>query len=789
MMYPLVRELASRGPETGKTAPGTSLVRTTTLWYPQWDSNPHWTDFKSAASADWAMGAPVHLMLERTMTAAIRSLADSLRRFGDDRLEALLVARPDLATPLPRGIGPLAARAAGSTSARQALSALTLPELHLVEALAVLPDGASPSELAEAVSSDPATLSPALERLVTLAVVWGEDELHLIRPLREGLRAPAGLAPADTDDPAPEQAQRLVDEALTANRSLDEVLETLAWGPAEVQGAGRLAQTLEQAGIVRADATGALHIPRSVHLALRDGRVRRSHAAHRPDPEGPPLMERIRGARAAQAVERAFEALRLLGTVRTFDQDPPGVLRRGGLPQRDLRRLADRAGTTVVAYATVLQSAWQIGLIGHDGQEWRPTRDWDSHRTQATEQRWAELALAWARGHHLAAVVGTPDASGAGRSLLSDLTRRDGVRTRRGSLLRALRTSPGVSATKESLTASLAWAFPLVPADIIEEEITAALSEGEVLGVIDSGALTVLGSELVLALDEDITQADARLAHVLREVAPSPVEEVLLDSDLTAVIPGRPAESLLPLLDWGEVVSRGGALTLRFTSASLRTALGAGRDAEQLLGLLRETSRGPLPQSLEYLVRDEQRRHGRVRISRASTVLTADAEVLDLLQVAPEAQALNLHRLAPTVAVTMSDPGFALQMARRAGLSPQAVGPDGRDAGPELSHSLSGGPIDQDLLTVDGPELRLPPAEAVARIRAAEDGETDLSVTDRLLDAIAQGSELPLGIVDGRGGVVVKHALPLSLEGGRLRAREAGRDEEFTVLVHRVTLG
>src|SRR5699024_2498995 len=168
---------------------------------------------------------------------------------------------------------------------------------------------------------------------------------------------------------------------------------------------------------------------------------------------------------------------------------------------------------------------------------------------------------------------------------------------------------------------------------------------------------------------------------------------------------------------------------------------GAGRDAEQLLELLRSVSRGPVPQSLEYLVRDEQRRHGRVRISRATTVLSADAEVLDLLQVAPEAEALNLHRLAPTVAVTMSDPGFALQTARRAGLSPQAVGADGRAAGPELSHSLAGGPIDQDLLTADGPELRLPPAEAVARIRAAEEDGVDLSVTDRLLDAIAQGGE------------------------------------------------
>lgn len=725
-------------------------------------------------------------MLDRTMTAVIRSLADSLRRFGDDRLEALLLARPDLASPVPKGLGPLAARAAGATSARRALGALTLPELHLVEALAVLEDGVAPADLAASVSSDPATISPALERLTTLAVVWGEDELHLIRPLREGLRTPAGLAPATPDDPTAAEAERRV---VAARETLSEVLETLAWGPSTVEGRGRLAAALQGAGIVVADGEGTLHIPRTVQLALRDGRVRRSHAALRPSPSGSPLTERIPGSRSAQAVERAFEALRLLGTVRGFDEDPPGVLRKGGLPQRDLRRLADRAGTTTITYATVLQSAWQAGLIGHDGQEWHPTRDWDAHRVQAAEQRWAELVLAWALGHHLAAVVGTPDAAGANRSLLSDLTRRDGVRTRRGSLLRTLRTCPGLSVDEDSLALSLAWAFPLVPADVIEEETAALLVEGEALGVLDDGALTVLGQELVLALDEDVTQADARLAGALRTAAPAPVDEVLLDADLTVVVPGRPAERLLPLLDWAEVISRGGALTLRFSTASVRRALGSGRDAEALLALLKSSSRSPIPQGLSYLLQDEQRRHGRIQISRATTVLTADAEVLDLLQVAPEAAALSLHRLAPTVAVTLSDPGFALQMARAAGLSPQAVGPDGSAAGPELAHSLPGGPVDPDLVTVDGPDLRVPAFEAVGRIRAAEAGATDLSVTDRLLEAIAQESEIAIGIVDGRGGVVVKQVHALSLEGGRLRAREAGSPEEFTVLVHRVTLG
>jgi hypothetical protein len=724
-------------------------------------------------------------MLECIMTAVLRSLADSLRRFGDDRLEALLLARPDLTSPLPRGIGPLAARAAGATSARRALEALTLPELHLVEALAVLEDGCSPARLAAAVSSDPATIAPALERLITLAVVWGEDELSLIRPLRDGLRTPAGLAPPSAEDPSPEEAEQRV---ARARESLPDVLDALAWGPAAVTGSGRLAAELLAGGIVVKDGE-ALHLPRPIHLALRGGRVRRAHAAQRPTPTGPERTERIPGTRTAQAVERAFEALRLLGTVRGFDEDPPGVLRRGGLPQRDLRRLAERAGTTVPALATVLQSAWQAGLIGHDGQEWHPTKDWDAHRQLSAERRWAELVLAWARGHHLAAVVGTPDASGTGRSLLSDLTRRDGVRTRRGSLLRVLRTSPGVDATEESLAAALAWAFPLVPAEVIQEETAALRVEGEVLGVLDGGALTVLGQELVLALDEDVTAADARLAAVLEDSAPPPVSEVLLDADLTAVVPGRPAESLLPLLDWTEPVSRGGALTLRFTTASVRRALADGRDGEALLALLADVSRSPIPQSLTYLLRDEQRRHGRVQVSRATTVLTAEAEVLDLLQSAPESTALGLHRLAPTVAVSLSDPGFALQVARQAGLSPQAVGPDGRPVPEELTHSLRGGPVEPDLVTIDGPELRVPAAEAVARLRAAEEGATDLSMTDRLLDAIARGEEIPLGIVDGRGGVAVKRAQPLSLEGGRLRAREAGRDEEFTVLVHRVTLG
>lgn len=647
------------------------------------------------------------------MCAAIRSLADALRRFGDDRLVELLRARPDLASPVPQGISPLAARAAGAGSARRALGALTLPQLHLVEALATVEDGVSPSSLAQAVSATPQEISPALERLQTLALVWGEDELHLLRPLREGLRS---------------------------------------------------------------------------------ARVRRTYTPLRPPLEGEPISERIPGTRTAQAVDRALEAVRLLTGFAEMDDDPPGVLRKGGIPQRDLRRLTLRAGVEVPVLATVLQSAWLAGLIGHDGEEWHPTRDWDTLCELPETQRWAELVQAWAHGHHLAAPVGTPapgssadtSATSAPRALLSDDLHRDGIRARRLAVLRFLYESPGIAAEPTSIMRALAWSFPLVPPAVIAEEVEAVLLEGQTLGVIDTGALTELGIAVVDSLGASVDRADTRLTQALAQAAPDPVDELLIDSDGTVTIPGRPAPALHPLLAWSEVVSRGGGITLRLTSSSVRQALGAGRDPLALLDLLQAHSRTPVPQTVDYLVRDEMRRHGRVEVSRASTVLTAEPDVLDLLTVSESAAALSLRRLAPTVAVTSSDAGFVLQVLRRAGVSPAAVGADGRSAG-QAAHLLHGRSPATDLVTADGPDLRVPPDEAVARLRAADAGQREQSVSDRLLAAIAESAMLELGVVDGRGGVERRRAVPLALDGGRLRARDdAG--QEFTVLVHRVTL-
>jgi hypothetical protein len=731
------------------------------------------------------------------MADSLRSLADSLRRFDDSRLERLLGARPDLLHPLPHGLGALAARATGSLSARRALGTLDAARLAVVDALAVLPEGAPPEQIASLLGIRCDDLDPHLEHLRTLALLWGEEELHLVRAVREGLRSPAGLAPVHAEDPSADDARAILERA---PGWLAPALDRLRWGPGRLEaGGGDLADRLLAAGIAVSDGA-ALRIPRSVHLALRGGRLLASFPQDPPDPGGEEIRERIAGTRTAGAVERALDAVRVLDGVLAWDDETaPGVLRRGGLPQRDLRRLAADAGIEETATATVLQSGWLAGLLGHDGETWAPTADWAELWQHGTEHRWAELALAWAHGDHLALAAGEADATGTPRALLSEATRIDQAAVRRARLLRILAAHPGRDVPEEGLRAALAWWHPLVPARTLARDVAAVRQEGSALGLLDGGALTVLGERLVEVLDADLPTADARLTEALVDLAPVPVDEVLLGADLTIVVPGRPSPRLATLETWTEVVSRGGALTLRATPETVRSALQEGRDAEELLGLLREASRSPLPQALEYLVHDEQRRLGQVHVGAARSYVTGEEDVIALLLAQPGAAGAGLQRLAPTVAIASCEPRMLLRLAAAAGLSPLADG----DAGGPAVRLGARGPTDaaparrgageaaEQLMrapAAPGPSALLDPAQAVARLRRAESGEGAPSTVDLLLEASAAGRSVSLGIVDGRGGIERLDAVPLAVEDGRLRARAAADGEEFTVLVHRVTL-
>lgn len=745
------------------------------------------------------------------MVASHRTLTQSLRELSHPELTQLLTDRPDLASPIPEGFSALAARAASPGSARRALRSLTLPELQVVEALSALGGQATLPELAYAVGLDsPAAddaaprasntadepsgtprpseapsgdLTAILARLRLLALAWSSEDgtIRLLTALATHMSRPAGLAPIREDDPSAEEARLLLESAPAA---LDRAREALAWGPWQVEGRGPLAEALIHAGVVLPDGE-SLRIPRSVHLALRQGRVHRTLSLTAPQLSATPLTERIPGTRNAAAAEHALHAVTILDSMRSWEADPPPVLRRGGLPQRDLRRLAAHLDTSLTSYATVLQTAWSADWVLDGDEEWLPGRDPELERRRPTEDRWAELVQAWLGSPYLASLVGSPDESGQPRALLSEALRRRGIAGRRTRLLSLLARTDGQVDVRD-LYAAMHWHFPLVPMEQLTADVNAILTEAEALGLVADSAVTCLGLAVAGAgtplVGDDDAGSPSPLSAALAVLLPPSVDDLFIDADLTLTIPGRPSWRLAGVEEWGTVISRGPGLTLRVDAHTLQAELDRGGDIDQFLATLREASRTPIPHALEVAVADARRRHGQVHVTRAHTVITASEDLIETL-VSAHAAELGLRRVAPTVAISQLAAPAIVSVVKKAGLSPQELGLDGAP----VRHRRRWIP------RTHGTRLEATASDAAELLRrslSASAGEgLRASVTGRLHDAIESGEVIRLGIVDGKGGVSTMSVVPLDISGGRLTAREEISGDEFTVAIHRVTLG
>ncbi|WP_309339445.1 helicase-associated domain-containing protein, partial [Actinomyces oris] len=218
--------------------------------------------------------------------------------------------------------------------------------------------------------------------------------------------------------------------------------------------------------------------------------------------------------------------------------------------------------------------------------------------------------------------------------------------------------------------------------------ISAVLAEAETLGITGGGALTEAGRILArraaasldeqdpglsggpggptdpgdadraeeaggeahaepLSDDQALTALEAALAADL----PAAVEMILVQSDLTAIVPGRPAPELAALLERTSVVeSRGGALTVRFTPESVRGALDVGYRAEEITQEIGRYSPTPLPDSLSVLIQDAARHHGAVRVRAVSALLRIGDEATAAgLLAEPRLRDLGLDQVAPGI--------------------------------------------------------------------------------------------------------------------------------------------
>lgn len=753
-----------------------------------------------------------------------RSLADDIRARTDAQLARLVLGRPDLARPAPADLTSLAARAGTMASVQRAVEALDRGHLHVLEALVVAGDEGGVAALLDT----DCDLSSHLCRLWDLALLWrAADGLRVVRAVPEVLGPhPAGLGPAyaelrgeaSRDVPRGTELERLLAAAPTPARA---VLDRLAWGPpvGVVGGAGTGSTGATGAGATGAGATGAgwllerhlivavsgdrVVLPREVGLALRGGRLHRETAL-----TAPGLVTTAVGCAAADAASggQVSDLLVLVEEVAArWGPEPPRVLRAGGIAVRDLKRLAGHLDLAPDRTAWLLELAHAAGILGDDGEivpVWALTAAYDEWLLQDAGARWARLATAWLASTRSAHLVGGRTAGGASpANALGPDVHWPPIRAIRAEVLDELASLATADApTADSVVARLHWRRPLRNPALLRQAAYAVLREAEWLGVTGRGALSRAGRALTAGSSAE------DLAGLISAHLPPSVDHILLQADLTAVAPGPLDAGLARFMRLSaDVESRGGATVYRFSRDSVRRALDTGWTADEVLDTLRRSSRTPVPQPMEYLVRDVARRHGQTRVGGAASYIRSDDEaVLEAMVADRSLTALQLRRVAPTIVVCGSPPLVLLEALRDNGYAPVHEGPDGsvivvvpgqrRSTGRRVVPAPPVATVDEAFTTSLVKGLRAG-EESADFLRAQQDSSpsprllpTDPTVTLAVLrDAAADRHGVWIGYADGSGRTTRRLFHPTRVEGGRAIGTVADGAEERSFSIHRIT--
>ncbi|PDP85492.1 helicase [Glycomyces fuscus] len=732
---------------------------------PEGDRRPD----RTAAPADGPTGAALDTLLRLALVWPDRG-----------RLRPVQVLRDLL--PRPAQLGP---------PARVLLAALPHGAVRrLADDLAPDSTADTPVEAVAALLSDPKRVA---------ALVGGGAHGRPEGP--EGPEAPGGRTGAQAPDG--DRSGRI---SVQARRLLD----SMAWGPPHgtVSGARREV-TLDTAAspvdelIARAllvpSGDDTLTLPREVGLHLRSGLLFREVTTAPPPFAGTAHpADAVTRAAAGQAftVLRAVEEL-----LEHWSQDPAAVLRNGGLGVRDLRRAAQTMDTDEATAALFVEVAHAAGLLGTDDRiegEWLPTRGYDLWRERPPEHRWLRLASAWLESDRVASLSGSRDSGGRMRNALGPGLVRPAAPQARRDLLTELGTAePGFAPLPDALSARLSWRRPRRQSPVYAELVETAAAEAAVLGLTGRGALADHVRPL-LEGDEDAA------ARVLGRELPKPLDYVLVQGDLTAVAPGPLVSGLARELALvADVESTGGATVYRFTEASVRRALDAGRGVADITALLERHSRTPLPQALRYLVSDVGRRHGRLRAGSASSYLRCDEPaLLEELVSDRRADDLGLLRLAPTVVASRSTRAALVERLRQLGYHPVPEGGDGtmRLSRPEVRRADAA----DALPSPGGPGTSRELASAAVRaLRAGDEaataartpvplpengppGSRSAAVLEVLAGAARDGRRVWIGYTDTDGRQVSRIVEPSGVDGGFLTAYDATRAAVHRFAVHRV---
>lgn len=286
-------------------------------------------------------------------------------------------------------------------------------------------------------------------------------------------------------------------------------------------------------------------------------------------------------------------------------------------------------------------------------------------------------------------------------------------------------------------------------------------------------ALLERATLLGLALDGRITAVSP---EQIAQHIPAPIDYVYLQPDQTLVAPGPLSHSAArDIAEMAVSEARGMASTWRLTPASLHSAMARGRTAEELLERLHRLSQTGVPQPVEYLLRDAERRFGAVQVTEGETAtVRTDGDTAKRLLVDRALTAIELR--VPT--------GRAIEegVLHSASSSDVVLDKLVEERYPALLVDAEGAPVvsERRIATVSG---RAPLSNLTERLRGL--GVEVSSMQPDWLQAqliAAVKSKMPVRVTVA-SGTQVQHAtlVPLSVSNGRLRGRDLERDLERTL--------
>jgi hypothetical protein len=639
-----------------------------------------------------------------------RSLADDLRARTPGQISRLLWLRPDLLHPWPADMSQLARRAADDASVLEAMQSLNTTALRVLEVYACLHE-ADAMVVAQGLPEEPEAVQAAVDELWSMALLWGAPGSYRITraaqqaygPFPCGLAAagPAGVEPAKV-------------EALSVDMDQD-LLHRLVWSNPLHDEPFALAATRGEEFV----------LPREAALVLRGG-------MYLPPVAGPPEHPASRRS-PGHSLWGPLAGVRY--TVTSLAREAMVWHSVRGVSRRTLSERAERMAVPVEDLMAWLELAAGAGLIGAADDHLAPTAAADTWLGGPPSEMWGALIRAWLEGDRPLRAC-RPDELGVVTS-----TGQPRTAHHRAHILQVWPAHTALDA--EGLTQTVAWHRPRMHRAI--EQAADVYWEAAMLGLVEGSVTT----DALVALP-DVTAAALCLPEAAEQGS------LVVQPDHTIVAPVSVDNATWNLIDSvSHVESWGPATVHRLDPARLRSAV-SGHDPDELRAALARASRTPLPQSVEYAVRDAAR-GASARVFPATIIEPGEQD-------AQAMRDLGFQELTPQVFSTDQPPDVVHRRLAAAGIGTTA--PPRQEWANPLDHPRPAAAPDPQAVTRLVAHLVGDDARTEASPPPLQDADP-ATMVDVCRRAIADDQRLWLRYSDG-SQVRTEYVEPIELRSGRL---------------------